>query len=288
MENNVGYSNDVHMVLSMGGGMGDLSWLEAGDVPMAAVHCPTDPTAIYSTGDVSVPQIGIVTTDISGSYDVMEAANGFGNNAAISAGTYNDPYTTAAQAASQSLIGFVDQNGTTIANEVDHVFPFMTGNPFESAPWDFWDSTTLVTAIAPAVGLTALDAQGCHANGLATNPNMSIGKSLAYIDSTLGFFCPRIVNALLLPGNTVGMQEAVLNTKVSIFPNPANSTITISADNKSISGVEIYSTTGRLVTIKNGLNTPSYMINQLNLSSGMYIVNVHFDQGSITEKLIIK
>ena len=288
IENNVGYSNDVHMVLSMGGGMGDLSWLEAGDVPMAAVHCPTDPTAIYSTGDVSVQQIGIVTTDISGSYDVMEAANGFGNNAAISAGTYNDPYTTAAQAASQSLIGFVDQNGTTITNEVDHVFPYMTGNPFESAPWDFWDSTTLVTAIAPAVGLTALDAQGCHANGLATNPNMSIGKSLAYIDSTLGFFCPRIVNALLLPGNTVGMQENVLNTKVSIFPNPANSSITISADNKSISGIEIYSTTGRLVTFKNGLNTPSYMINQLNLSSGMYIVNVHFDQGSITEKLIIK
>jgi hypothetical protein len=64
MENNVGYSNDVHMALSMGGGMGDLSWLEAGEVPIAAVHCPTDPTAIYTTGDVAVPQIGIVTTDI--------------------------------------------------------------------------------------------------------------------------------------------------------------------------------------------------------------------------------
>ena len=49
MESNVGFSNDVHMVVSMGGGIGDLSWLEAGDVPMAAVHCPTDPVAIYTT-----------------------------------------------------------------------------------------------------------------------------------------------------------------------------------------------------------------------------------------------
>ena len=288
MENNVGYSNDVHMVLSMGGGMGDLSWLEAGDVPMAAVHCPTDPTAIYSTGDVSVPQIGIVTTDISGSYDVMTAANAFGNNASISAGTYNDPYTTAAQAASQSLIGFVDQNGTTISNAVDNVFPLMTGNPYESAPWDFWDSTTLVVAIAPAIGLTAADAQGVHANGLATNPDMGIGKCFAYIDSTLGYFCPRIVNALLLPGNNVGVQETVLNTNVSIFPNPANDIVTIATDNKSITGIEIYSTTGRLVAKKDGLNTSVYQFNHLKLSSGMYVINVHFNEGTITEKLIVE
>ncbi len=288
MENNVGYSNDVHMVLSMGGGMGDLSWLEAGDVPMAAVHCPTDPTAIYSTGDVSVPQIGIVTTDISGSHDVMVAANAFGNNDAISAGVYNDPYTTAAQAASQSLVGFVDQSGTTISNAVDHVFPYMTGNPFESAPWDFWDSTTLVNVIAPAVGLTAADAQGVHASGLATNPNMGIGKCFAYIDSTLGYFCPRIVNALLLPGNNVGLQETTLNTKVSIFPNPAGNNVTITSDNKTITGIEIYSTTGKLVSTKNGLNTSLYQFNQLKLSTGMYIVNVHFKEGKITEKLIIE
>jgi hypothetical protein len=289
MENNVGYSNDVHMVVSMGGGMGDLSWIEAGDVPMAAVHCPTDPTAIYSTGDVSVPQIGIVTTDISGSYDVVTEANSLGNNDAISAGTYNDPYTTAAQAASQGLVAgaFVDQNGTTITSSVDHVFPYMTGNPFESAPWDFWDSTALVQ-IAPQVGLTAQDAQGCHANGLATNPNMSQAKSLAYIDSTLGYFCPRIVNALLLPGNTVGVQETALNTTVSMFPNPANNNLTISADNKAMSGIEIYSTTGRLVAKKEGLNTSLFQLNNLNLSTGMYLVNIHFREGMITEKLIVK
>ena len=83
MESNVGFSNNVHMVCSMGGGIGDLSWLEAGDVPIAAVHCHTDPVAIYTTGNVAVQSAaGLIniTTDISGSYDVLEKQNSLGNN----------------------------------------------------------------------------------------------------------------------------------------------------------------------------------------------------------------
>ena len=91
-----------------------------------------------------------------------------------------------------------------------------------------------------------------------------------------------------MPGNTVGLQETALNTSVSIFPNPANNNITISADNKAMSGIEIYSTTGRLVAKKEGLNTSLFQLNNLNLSSGMYIVNIHFNEGVITEKLIVK
>ena len=63
MENHKGYSSDIDMVLNMGGGLGDLSWLEAGDVPMCGVHCPSDAIATYTTGDVSVGLIGLVTTE---------------------------------------------------------------------------------------------------------------------------------------------------------------------------------------------------------------------------------
>jgi hypothetical protein len=138
MQSNLGYSNDIHMVCSMGGGMGDLSWLEAGDVPMCAVHCPTDPVATYTTGDVAIASIGVVTTDISGSYDVLEKANLLGNNTvfdAINAG--NDPYTLAARTASQNAEGLSDIGGTVIGAPVDNVFPFLTGNPFEIASYYF-------------------------------------------------------------------------------------------------------------------------------------------------------
>ena len=42
IENHKGYSSDHDMILNMGGAIGDLSWLEAGDKPMVAAHCHTD------------------------------------------------------------------------------------------------------------------------------------------------------------------------------------------------------------------------------------------------------
>ena len=129
MESNVGFSNDIHMVVSMGGGLGDLSWLEAGDVPMCAVHCPTDPIAIYTTGNVTVNGVNI-TTDISGAHDVINKANMLGNNDKII--TLYDSTTLVAKQVSNSIVGTMDLGGTTIAEEVDNVYPFVTGNPLKA------------------------------------------------------------------------------------------------------------------------------------------------------------
>ena len=205
LESNLGYSNDIHMVCSMGGGMGDLSWLEAGDVPMCAVHCPTDPVATYTTGDVSIASIGLVTTDISGSYDVMKKANLLGNNAILNVtNACTDPYTTAAAAASANAQGMTIANATDTVNQivgapVDNVFPFITVNPYEASPWDFWDSTMTVN-IAQAMGLPAAQGTAAHNSNIAQNPDMSYSKSMAYIDSTLDYFCRRIVRVTNLNG----------------------------------------------------------------------------------------
>jgi acetyl esterase/lipase len=200
MPSNLGYSNDIHMVCSMGGGIGDLSWLEAGDVPMCAVHCPTDPVATYTTGDVAIASIGVVTTDISGSYDVMKKANLLGNNAILNVtNACTDPYTTAAAAASANAQGMMDIGGTIIGAPVDNVFPFITGNPYEASPWDFWDSTMTVN-IALGMGLPAAQGTAAHNSNIAQNPDMSYSKSMAYIDSTLDYFCRRIVRVTNLNG----------------------------------------------------------------------------------------
>ena len=205
LESNLGYSNDIHMVCSMGGGMGDLSWLEAGDVPMCAVHCPTDPVATYTTGDVSIASIGLVTTDISGSYDVMKKANLLGNNAILNVtNACTDPYTTAAAAASANAQGMTIANATDTVNQivgapVDNVFPFITVNPYEASPWDFWDSTMTVN-IAQAMGLPAAQGTAAHNSNIAQNPDMSYSKSMAYIDTTLDYFCRRIVRVTNLNG----------------------------------------------------------------------------------------
>ena len=46
--------------------------------------------------------------------------------------------------------------------------------------------------LATAQGLPDSVGTQAHLSGLQTNPNMSLPKTYAYIDSTLKFFCPRI------------------------------------------------------------------------------------------------
>ena len=283
-ENNVGYSSDIKMVCSIGGGMGALDWLDAGDVPIAAVHCRTDPVAIYTTGDVSVTTAaGLVdiTTDISGSYDVVAKSNMLGNNDNISG--INDAYTTAAHNASLAIVDSVDMFGQVIGSPVENLFPFNTGNPGESSPWDFWDSATTVNGAA----LFNVDGQQILANAALTNPDMSIAKSHAYMDSILGFFCPRIVNALTLPGNTVNIDKQNTNTGVKVYPNPSKGNITIRSNSGIIEKISIYNSMGKLVNMYTP-NVANFTINETRLQKGIYFVKVICMGNKTIQKIIIE
>ncbi|HIF14781.1 MAG TPA: T9SS type A sorting domain-containing protein [Bacteroidetes bacterium] len=285
MENHKGYSSDIDMVLNMGGGIGDLSWLEAGDVPMCGVHCPSDAIATYTTGDVSVALIGLVTTDISGSHDVMNKANDLGNNDVLNNAFYNDVYTTAAQSASQAIIGTMDNGGTTISESVDNVFPFVTGNTYESAPWEYFDSATTVYIATAVLGLPASAGTSAYNNGLQTNPNMTLTKSMAYIDSTMGYFAPRMVNVLDLPGSTVGISELNNKLQANIFPNPANDHFVLSLKSNESGLLNIYDIAGSLmksVKVNGGLSK----IDIKGIDSGAYIVEAISANGSATFKLM--
>ena len=123
---------------------------------MAAVHCRTDNVAIYTTGDVNVTTAqGLIpiTTDISGSYDVITKANMLGNNDRFHG--INDVYTTAAYNASLKIVDSIDKGLGIIGSPVENLFPFVTANANESAPWEFWDSATTVA------GATALGKGWC-------------------------------------------------------------------------------------------------------------------------------
>jgi hypothetical protein len=283
MENNVGYSDDIKMVCSIGGGMGALDWVDAGDVPIAAVHCRTDPVAIFTTGDVSVTTAaGLVdiTTDISGSYDVIAKSNMLGNNDIISG--ISDAYTTAANSASLAIVDSLDMFGQTIGDPVENLFPFNTGNPGESAPWDFWsDSITL--ANAPLAGQ---DGQAILDNAALTNPDMSIIKSHLYIDSIMGFFCPRIVKALDLEESAPTSIINLSSSKVKIYPNPSNGDFNFSSSS-TINQIRIFDQFGKIVKVVSP-NSHNYNLVLDYLPTGFYSAEIKNKDGFFVEKMIIK
>lgn len=286
LENYPGFSNDVHMVCSMGGGMGDLSWLESGDIPMAAVHCPTDPVATYTTGDVSIPLIGVVTTEISGSFDVLNKANVLGNNDVLTNAYINDVYTTAAENASMVAEGMTDNGGTVIGSIEKHLFPFMTQNPFEASPWDFWDSTTVLYITTTVLGLPAQQGIDAHESALAQNPDMSIAKSMAYIDSTLGFFCPRMAIATGLVAS-VSLEENTSNG-IELYPNPTSNNLKITAKDELILSINIYAMNGTEVYSLEEIDQNSIELINLNLNPGIYHCTVELDSQQITKRIVIE
>ncbi len=286
--NHPGYSNDVHMICSMGGGIGDLSWLEAGETPMCAVHCPTDPVAIYTTGDVSVAGAGLITTEISGSYDVMTKANMLGNNDVLSTvNAGSDAYTLGAQAASASAEGMADFGGTVVGAPVDNVFPYVTANPFEASPWDLWDPAFVEYVATAVLGLPAGTGTGVSNDALVQNPDMSPLKAFAYIDTTLGYFCRRIVRATNLDGLASIEASETMNT-LEVYPNPASNVLVFRAQEGNIESIEIHSALGEKVRSELNLSSNMVSFSDLNLKAGLYFCSVEVDGHMFTKKVIIK
>ena len=280
MENHKGYSSEHDMILNMGGAIGDISWLEAGDKPIAAVHGNLDAVARFTTGDLSVSGVNIVSS-ISGSHDVVAKANMLGNNDNIP--NLFDPYTVAAKEASNKLIGTTDFSGDTITQSVDNLFPFNTGNPGEGAPWDYFTEAMCVQ-LATLQGLPASVGTAAYQSSLATNPDVSLAKADAYIDSTINFFCPRIVNTLMLPGNSVGVNTNDVLYKV--YPNPTSDYISINSS-ANIEEISIYDNIGNLVKRYNP-NLFTYTVDLRELPKGIYLAEIKDSYTTHTEKIILK
>ncbi len=92
---------------------------------------------------------------------------------------------------------------------------------------------------------------------------------------------------------TITLQEVILSTNdfedletISVYPNPAQNSITIS--NKiALNSVEIYSVLGNKVFEKKNLNSLSETFDISHLPSGIYLINtVDSDKKSVTKKLV--
>lgn len=74
-----------------------------------------------------------------------------------------------------------------------------------------------------------------------------------------------------------------------VYPNPAKNTLNITSSKSSISAINIYNLTGQSVLSFNELSAPNFTINNIILSSGIYIVKVTSDALDLQNiKLIIE
>ena len=284
--NNPSYSNDVNMVFNLGGALADISWLEAGEVPMVSFHCENDPNAPIDTGVVVEPVNGDFVIEVMGSRTAQIYANQYSNNDAFALAGITDVFTTAANINNGGLEGlYIFQTPP----------PSTTPNGFgqsyeeEGSPWDWWDNSLYGVMAQSVNGTAQTDTTFWQNNSILGNPDMSAAKGNAYLDTVQGYLNPRMYEVLDL-ANDIAIINSVdekINNSTKIYPNPANNFLNIVSLKTGISSVEIYNLNGQLVLNKE-VNNNQKTLNISSLESGIYIVDILSENTSVKRKLVIE
>jgi len=286
--NHAGYSNAVMVGVNAGGALGDSTWLEDGEVPNISFHCPDDPFAPFEHGIVIVPTTQEAVVPVSGSKYIIERSNELGNNDVFSY-PYSDPFSQAAYTACASGHPALGLN----AADFEGLFPFrrptVAPGRQEASPWDFWSDAVVTATITGLNQLlppaSQLNATTILASSMNNNPDMSATKGKAYIDSIVGYMCPRLVSVA-----TVGIDELdVVSSNLSLFPNPAEDVLNIKAlDGMRISGIEVLGMDGKMIMSRANLNTAMYSMPVAEMTSGLYLIRILTDRGMTTQRISVQ
>ena len=213
--NHVGYSSEIDMAFHAGGALPDISWLEAGEIPIASMQNILDADAPYAEGNVIVPTTGDFVIVAHGSQLIQENSTAYGNNDVFEgmSTTLTDSWFGNGNGAANAVVaGHADLPGLFgMITTPPSASPTACGFQSEqNAPWDFWDNATY-GAMADGYHGTPSGTMGCLA--LLGNPDMSEDKSMAMITMMDEFFAPRI--------------HAALSTEVVVSEGPAEQVINL-------------------------------------------------------------
>ena len=81
----------------------------------------------------------------------------------------------------------------------------------------------------------------------------------------------------------------ITEEEIRIFPNPASGTLNIIREGNTITGIQLYSSDGKLILEKdNNRNEALFALDISNISKGLYLLNIETSDGTIFRKQIIK
>ena len=120
---------------------------------------------------------------------------------------------------------------------------------------------------------------------------LSVDETYILANCEIVIFVQNMNNAYIMEAKKMSLADYVgvetnQQTKISIYPNPANDNINIVA-NANITSIDILNITGQTI-FKFKPNTNVTLINIENLSSGIYFINIKTDNAAFKERLIVE
>jgi hypothetical protein len=269
--NHVTYANgdtipsDISMVVNNGGALGDISWIDENTPPWVSFHTPLDFFAPYTTGVLKVPGTGddpddpsddFAVVEVSGSYDIQARMNELGNNDLFE---MIDP----------AVLDY-DEVADSRNDGNEGLFPFPTGDPLDSAPWDFfaednvnYDPETADVPLMPE-------------------------RAKSYWDTVMAYTGVRACIAMELGCNLTNLSTIdPMEVNLLAAPNPSVDEIQVSvAPEYTIQAMELYDVGGRLMRTYFDVNNHQHTVYRNELSAGIYYLRVRLEEGMVFQKLI--
>ncbi len=258
--NHVNYSSDFQLGMASGGANGDDSWVDADDTPFIAFQVRTDPFAPCETDVLTVPPpANLPIVEVSGACVTMPLVNApgvglndiFDVNYDIFGDDFISEVSTAARTASGGVLGF---------------YSMSSDDPAESAPWNFH--------------LTS-EPYGIEGSDCDTDA----ASSQIVVDSMMAYATPRMCLALGLGCDVTSTNNLeAAQVGLEIMPNPASVEVRFEAA-ENIQSIYVYDIAGRLVKVHTDINGLQFTMPRNNLANGLYIAQIRFENGFVSQKL---
>jgi hypothetical protein len=124
---------------------------------------------------------------------------------------------------------------------------------------------------------------------------MSAEKARTTIDSIFGYYAPRALATLELDpaGCPADPTSEILlidsDVSLAVAPNPAGDQAVITTDaDYPMQAIQVFDMNGRLVRSYTNVNNSVFFMNRKELTGGMYVVKIRFEDGILAKKLMFK
>ena len=106
-------------------------------------------------------------------------------------------------------------------------------------------------------------------------PSSCASSGVRYITVSKDTVFPNVCYNYCLSCTSVSVKEMGLNTSFNLYPNPAKNTVNIvSSDNSMIQEIYVFDVSSKNVLQLKNINQSSYILTDLGLSSGLYMLMV--------------